>query len=409
LNGPTAESLATEHGVSPRTIKRDGAFARAVERLKIGREVMAGAVRAPRSAVIEAARDLPSGASPEAIGKIRAGIINLPRVAYILLDGHNRFEICQRRKLPYEITPIDLGDRLDAKIWIHRNQLGRRNLTDDQRAMNADALRELESQQAMRERAKAGGKTGGRGRPKADSSETASVSKLSDKMFASVVSVCKTEGCKYFQKYVPIKKMVPGDGVWECPECGYGLAVMRSEEPEKPETERTRKAAAKRAGVSERKMRQAQAVRKASPELAAQVLAGEIDLAAATREIKRKAVVANLDDVSKREAKRVEGVFDVIVLDPPWPMEKIERDARPNQVAFDYPTMSEDELRALAVPVATDCHVWLWTTHRFLPMALRLLAAWGLTYRLHLLWHKPGGFHRPAGRRRRGAQEAPRR
>ena len=36
---------------------------------------------------------------------------------------------------------------------------------------------------------------------------------------------------------------------------------------------------------------------------------------------------------------------ETIVLDPPWPMAKIERDVRPNQVAFDYPTMSEDELR----------------------------------------------------------------
>ena len=277
------------------------------------------------------------------------------KAAGILLDGHNRFEICQRRKLPYGITPIDLGDRLDAKIWIHRNQLGRRNLTDDQRAMNADALRELESQQAMRDRA-------AKGTPAREAKKHGAT--------LSVASDDKVKG--------------------------------------KPKTD-TRKSVAKRAGVSERKMRQAQAVRKASPELAAQVLAGEIDLAAATREIKRKAVVANLDDVSKREAKRVEGVFDVIVLDPPWPMEKIERDARPNQVAFDYPTMSEDELRVLKVPVATDCHVWLWTTHRFLPMALRLLEAWGLTYVCTFVWHKPGSFHQSAGSRRRGAQEAPRR
>jgi MT-A70. len=34
----------------------------------------------------------------------------------------------------------------------------------------------------------------------------------------------------------------------------------------------------------------------------------------------------------------------VIVIDPPWPMKKIERDVAPNQVEFDYPTMSEEEL-----------------------------------------------------------------
>jgi hypothetical protein len=28
--------------------------------------------------------------------------------------------------------------------------------------------------------------------------------------------------------------------------------------------------------------------------------------------------------------------YETIVMDPPWPMTKIERDVRPNQVAFDY-------------------------------------------------------------------------
>jgi hypothetical protein len=29
--------------------------------------------------------------------------------------------------------------------------------------------------------------------------------------------------------------------------------------------------------------------------------------------------------------------FETLVIDPPWPMTKIERDVRPNQVEFDYP------------------------------------------------------------------------
>jgi N6-adenosine-specific RNA methylase IME4 len=73
-------------------------------------------------------------------------------------------------------------------------------------------------------------------------------------------------------------------------------------------------------------------------------------------------------------------------------MQKIERDVRPNQVEFDYPTMSEDELAALTIPADEHCHVWLWTTHKFMPMALRLLDAWNLKYVCTFVWHKPGGF-----------------
>jgi predicted RNA methylase len=46
--------------------------------------------------------------------------------------------------------------------------------------------------------------------------------------------------------------------------------------------------------------------------------------------------------------KKLEGEYDVIVIDPPWPMQKIERDGRPNQSAFDYPTMGEAMKKAKA-------------------------------------------------------------
>lgn len=123
------------------------------------------------------------------------------------------------------------------------------------------------------------------------------------------------------------------------------------------------------------------------------IASGELrTVADVKREAKRAAVVESLEDVSARHAKELAGEYDVIVIDPPWPMEKIEREVRPNQVEFDYPTMGEDELAAMKMPAATDCHMWLWTTHRFLPMALRLLDAWGFKYVCTFVWHKPGGF-----------------
>lgn len=98
------------------------------------------------------------------------------------------------------------------------------------------------------------------------------------------------------------------------------------------------------------------------------------------------------------EPEPIEGEYSVLIVDPPWPMEKIERDVRPNQAGFDYPTMDEGELEAFGketlVPImAADCHVFIWTTQKFLPMSLRLLDAWGgLRYVLTMVWHKPGGF-----------------
>lgn len=127
-------------------------------------------------------------------------------------------------------------------------------------------------------------------------------------------------------------------------------------------------------------------------EVAKAITDGAINVADAKRQVKKAEVIANLENVEAKEAKKIQGVYDVIVIDPPWPMKKIERDVAPNQVEFDYPTMSLDEIKALEVPCADDCHVWLWTTQKYLPEAFDVLKSWGLKYVCTFVWHKPGGF-----------------
>jgi N6-adenosine-specific RNA methylase IME4 len=127
------------------------------------------------------------------------------------------------------------------------------------------------------------------------------------------------------------------------------------------------------------------------------VAKGEKEILEAAKRIRlQKAEVRRMEiqAVSAREVVIPDGKFGTIVIDPPWPMEKIERDVAPNQVAFDYPTMTEQELAAFPVPAiaADNCHLFCWTTHKFLPMSLRLLDAWGFRYVLTMVWHKPGGF-----------------
>jgi site-specific DNA-methyltransferase (adenine-specific) len=90
-----------------------------------------------------------------------------------LIDGHNRHEICERRGIKYRTVEMVLLTREHVLLWIEENQLGRRNLTDDQRAVIAYSV--LERREAMRkkERARKGGKAGGRHHPKVSLEDTA--------------------------------------------------------------------------------------------------------------------------------------------------------------------------------------------------------------------------------------------
>jgi len=54
-----------------------------------------------------------------------------------LIDGHNRYEICTRLGLPFQVVCHDFNSRDDATEWIINNQFGRRNLSDYQRGVLA--------------------------------------------------------------------------------------------------------------------------------------------------------------------------------------------------------------------------------------------------------------------------------
>ena len=47
----------------------------------------------------------------------------------LLLDGHNRYRICSKHHFPFHTTSISLSNRDEAKKWIFKNALSRRNLT----------------------------------------------------------------------------------------------------------------------------------------------------------------------------------------------------------------------------------------------------------------------------------------
>jgi len=92
------------------------------------------------------------------------------------------------------------------------------------------------------------------------------------------------------------------------------------------------------------------------------------------------------------------GTYRCVVIDPPWPIEKVVKEVRPLQgVALDYPTLSleqladEEWLPARGAMAPDGCHVYLWVTHRFLPAGLDLFEHWGVEYQCVLTWNKPVG------------------
>ena len=66
----------------------------------------------------------------------------------IIVDGHNRYRILQAHpEIPYETMEMEFPDRYAVIVWICRNQLGRRNLTDEQKKFLTGKRYEAEKKQ----------------------------------------------------------------------------------------------------------------------------------------------------------------------------------------------------------------------------------------------------------------------
>jgi N6-adenosine-specific RNA methylase IME4 len=263
-----------------------------------------------------------------------------------LVDGHNRHEICTRNGIPFEVREMEFSSRETALLWIEENQIGRRNISDDQRSVIADSIRERRSKAAVAAAAAIGGKSGGKGRPKIDSDSDALTEPLTSK----------------------------------------------------PKTD-TRAAVAKEMKVPERKLRAVAEVKKAAPEMIAKVRAGDMTLLQAKREIKeqqrearREANRAKVEEAeSPLEIVEAGAKFATIVIDPPWDWGDEGDQDQLGRARPDYATMSLEQLCELPVDnlADDDCHIYLWITNRSLPKGFRLLTEWGFRYITAITWAKP--------------------
>lgn len=152
----------------------------------------------------------------------------------------------------------------------------------------------------------------------------------------------------------------------------------------------SREQAAALVGTNAHYVSDAKRLKADAPELFEQVKAGGMTIAQAKQSVARLHVPepAITPDYPGQ-------AYKCIVIDPPWPMAKIEREVRPNQGAsLDYPTMTLEEIRAIPVGdiAAPACHLYLWVTQKFMPEGIDLVRAWGFDYQCMMTWVKPSGI-----------------
>jgi N6-adenosine-specific RNA methylase IME4 len=104
-------------------------------------------------------------------------------------------------------------------------------------------------------------------------------------------------------------------------------------------------------------------------------------------EQRKELIDKQIEDIESGKLPKLQGLFDVIAIDPPWPYGR-EYDPNGSRVANPYPEMSIEQIQAIDLPLKDDSVLLLWTTHQFLPAAFELLKNWGFTYKANLVWDK---------------------
>jgi ParB-like chromosome segregation protein Spo0J len=159
----------------------------------------------------------------------------------VLLDGRHRLEAAQHAGLTHLPARLVHWDEQAQEEHVYASALHRRHLNDDQRAVLAARRYQKQSQQARQDRARKAGQAGGRGRRrKGDSSQDAPASKLT------------------------------------------------ADTSQKKRKASTRQRIAQAYAVPEKKLRKAIVLEEKAPQVAQQVLAGEIGLHQAVQMLPRE-------------------------------------------------------------------------------------------------------------------------
>ena len=252
----------------------------------------------------------------------------------VLVDGHNRYEICRAHDVAFKTVQKEFAGRNDALRWIILNQFGRRNLPAYERARLALRLKPVIAEKAKEQQIR---------KP------------------ASFVSQKSVE-----QKPIDTQKEIAKAAGVSHDTIAKVEKIERKAAPEVKEQLRKGELSINQAYQTVRRNEKAQRQeeRRESNSEKVERLASPLD---------------------------AQGLFQTIVIDPPWDWGDEGDVNQLGRAKPEYHTMPIEEIEQLPIAKIADnnCHLYLWVTNRSLPKAFRLAESWGFRYITCLTWVKP--------------------
>ncbi len=99
--------------------------------------------------------------------------------------------------------------------------------------------------------------------------------------------------------------------------------------------------------------------------------------------------------------QKARGPYSTILADPPWQFQNRTGKVAPeHRRLLRYPTMNLKEILELPVArfAAAQSHLYLWVPNALLADGLRVMEAWGFTYKTNIVWYKIRKDGGPDGR-----------
>src|SRR5262245_46476839 len=87
---------------------------------------------------------------------------------------------------------------------------------------------------------------------------------------------------------------------------------------------------------------------------------------------------------------RTRGTYATILADPPWQFQNRTGKMAPEHKRLArYPTLTLREIAQLPIPklAAPRSHLYLWVPNALLADGLKVMQAWGFTYKGNLVWY----------------------